>query len=120
VKTHKSSIKFGKVAKLSPRFVVPFEVVEKKGPVGYRIAFPDSLRCVHDYFHVSILRHYVSDPTHVIDMSCLQVSYEGALMAEPISHYGPSHSKNTTSNSRSGQGTVGKLYSTLGYLGVRI
>jgi hypothetical protein len=84
VKPHKSSIKFGKGAKLSPRFVGPFEVVEKKGPMAYRLAFPDSLRRMHDVFHVSVLRHYISDLSHVIDMSSLQVSDEGALMAEPI------------------------------------
>jgi hypothetical protein len=52
--------------------------------MAYRLAFLDSLRRMHDVFHVSILRHYVSDPTHVIDMSSLQVSDEGALMARPI------------------------------------
>jgi hypothetical protein len=84
VKLHKSSIKFGKGAKLSPRFVGPFEIVEKKGPVAYRLALPDSLRCMHDVFHVSVLRHYISDPMHVIDLSSLQVSDEGALMDEPV------------------------------------
>jgi hypothetical protein len=84
VKSHKSSIKFGKVAKLSPRFMGPFEIMERKGPMAYRLALPDSLRCMHDVFHVSVLRHYISDPTHVIDMSSLQVSDEGELMAEPI------------------------------------
>jgi hypothetical protein len=64
--------------------VGPFEIVEKKGPVAYRLALPDSLRCMHDVFHVSVLRHYISDPTHVIDLSSLQVSDEGVLMAEPI------------------------------------
>jgi hypothetical protein len=53
VKLHKSSIKFGKGAKLSPRFVGPFEVVERKGPVAYRLALPHSLRCMHDVFLVS-------------------------------------------------------------------
>jgi hypothetical protein len=71
VKPHKSSIKFGKGAKLSPRFMGPFEIVERKGPMAYRLALPDSLRRMHDVFHVSILRHYISDPTHVIDMNSL-------------------------------------------------
>jgi hypothetical protein len=71
VKPNKSSIKFGKGDKLSPRFVGPFQILEKKGPVAYRLALPNSLRHMHDVFHVSILRHYVSDPTHVIDMSSL-------------------------------------------------
>jgi hypothetical protein len=84
VKPHNSSIKFGKGAKLSPRFVGPFNIVERKGPVAYRIALPDSLRRMHDVFHVSFLRHYISDPTHVINMSSLQVSDEGALMAEQV------------------------------------
>jgi hypothetical protein len=39
---------------------------------------------MHYVFHVSILRHYVSDPTPVIDMSSFQVSNEGMLMMEPI------------------------------------
>ena len=71
VKPHKSSIKFGKGAKLSPRFIGPFEIVERKGPVAYRLALPDYLRCMHDVFHVSILRHYIGDPKHVIDMISL-------------------------------------------------
>jgi hypothetical protein len=84
VKPHKSSIKFGKRAKISPRFVRPFEIVERKGPVAYRLDLPDSLRRMHNVFHVSILRHYISDPTYVIDMSSLHVSDEGALKAETI------------------------------------
>jgi hypothetical protein len=84
VKSHKSSIKFGKGSKLSPRFVGPFEVVEKKGHVAYQLALTDSLRHMDNVFHVSILRHYVSDPTHVIDTNSLQVSDEGALTVELI------------------------------------
>ena len=73
VKPHKSSIKFGKGDKLSPRFMGPFKIVERKGPVAYRNSLPDSLRRMHDVFHVSVLRHYISDPTYVIDMISLQV-----------------------------------------------
>jgi hypothetical protein len=54
VKPHKSSTKFGKGAKLSPRFVGPFEIVERKRPMAYRLALPDSLRRMHDVFHVSV------------------------------------------------------------------
>jgi hypothetical protein len=85
VKPHKSLIKLGKGAKLLYlRFVGPFEVVEKKGPMDYRLAFHYYLRHMHDVFHVSILRHYISDPSHVNNMIYLQVSGEGALMAESI------------------------------------
>jgi hypothetical protein len=84
VKPHKSSIKFGKGDKLSPRFMGPFDIVENKGFMAYRLAFPYSLRRMHDVFHVSVLRHYVSDPTNVIDLSTLQVFDQGALTVEPI------------------------------------
>jgi hypothetical protein len=77
-------IKFGKGAKISPRFVGPFEIVERKEPVAYRLALPDYLRRMHDVFNVFVLRHYISEPTHVIDMSSLKVSDEGALTAELI------------------------------------
>jgi hypothetical protein len=40
-----------------------FEIVERKGPMAYKLALPDSLRHMHDVFHVSVLRHYISDPT---------------------------------------------------------
>jgi len=72
VKPHNISIKFGNGDKLSPRLL------------AYRLDMLDSLRCMHDVFHVSVLRHYVSDPTHVIDMGSLQVSNEGALTMERI------------------------------------
>jgi hypothetical protein len=39
---------------------------------------------MNDVFQVSVLRHYISNPTHVIDMSSLQVSDEGALMTDLI------------------------------------
>ena len=54
VKPHKGSIKFGNGAKLSLRFVGPFEIVERKRPVAYRLALPNSLRRMHDVFHVSV------------------------------------------------------------------
>lgn len=84
VRPQKSSIKFGKGEKLSPRFVGPFEILERKGPVAYRLALPPSLARMHDVFHVSILRHYISDPSHIIDFGHLQVSDEGAVMTEPV------------------------------------
>jgi hypothetical protein len=50
VKPHKSSIKFGKGDKISPRFVGPFKIIEKKGPMAYLLALPNSLRCINDVF----------------------------------------------------------------------
>jgi hypothetical protein len=70
--------------KLSPRFMGPFNIVEKNGHVAYRLALLDYLRRMHDVFHVFVLIHYVTDHTHFIDMISLQVSDEGALTTETI------------------------------------
>ena len=60
-------VKFGKRGKLSPRYIRPFEVLERVLIVAYRLALPSSLSSVHDVFHVSMLRNYTPDPTHVVD-----------------------------------------------------
>ena len=60
-------IRFGKRGKLSPRYIRPFEVLERVGIVAYRLALPPILSSVHDLFHVSMLRKYTPDPTHVVD-----------------------------------------------------
>jgi len=57
-----------KCRKLTPRFVGPFEIVEKVGVVAYQIALPPSLSNLHDVFHVSQLRKYVYDESHVIQV----------------------------------------------------
>jgi hypothetical protein len=84
VKLLKSSIEYGKGDKLSPRFARPFKFIEMKGSVPYRLALPNSLKRMHDVFHFSVLHHYISDPSHVIDMSSLQLSDEVFVIAKPI------------------------------------
>ena len=67
----KGVMRFGVRGKLSPRFVGPFEILEKIGAVAYRLALPPSLAGVHNVFHVSILRKYVPDPNHVVELGPL-------------------------------------------------
>ena len=69
MKPKKSSIKFGKGAKLSPRFVGPFEILEWIGSVSYPLDLLSSLHRIHNVFHVSVLHHYVPDASHVINVS---------------------------------------------------
>ncbi|CAA0810069.1 Unknown protein, partial [Striga hermonthica] len=52
-------IRFEKRGKLHPRFIGPFEVLERVGDVAYRLALPPELSSVHNVFHVSMLRKYV-------------------------------------------------------------
>ncbi|KAL0549679.1 hypothetical protein IC582_014166 [Cucumis melo] len=69
----KGVLRFERRGKLSPRFVGPFEILERIGPVAYRLALPPSLSTVHDVFHVSMLRKYVPDPSHVVDYEPLEI-----------------------------------------------
>ncbi|GJV12392.1 putative reverse transcriptase domain-containing protein [Tanacetum coccineum] len=47
----KGVVRFGKKGKLAHRFVGPFEIIKKVGPVAYRLDFPEDLNGVHDTFH---------------------------------------------------------------------
>ena len=60
-------VRFGKRGKLSPRFIGPFEIIERTGTVAYRLALSPSMTCVHEVFHVSMLRKNTPDPAHVVD-----------------------------------------------------
>ena len=60
-------VRFGKRGKLTPRFIGPFEIIERIGTVAYRLALLSSMSDVHEVFHVSILRKYTPDPAHVVD-----------------------------------------------------
>ena len=62
----KGVVRFGKRGKLSPRFIGPYQILEKVGPVAYRLELPSELAKVHDVFHVSMLRKYIADPSHVL------------------------------------------------------
>ncbi|KAG8481219.1 hypothetical protein CXB51_025969 [Gossypium anomalum] len=70
----KKILRFGKKGKLSPRFIRPYRVLKRVGPVAYQLELPPDLDRIHDVFHVSMLRHYRSDPTHVVPRG----SYLGA------------------------------------------
>ncbi|KAA0035618.1 pol protein [Cucumis melo var. makuwa] len=76
----KCVLRFEKKGKLSPRFVGPFEILERIGPVAYRLVLPPSFSTMHDVFHVSMLKKYVAYPTHVVHFEPLQIkenlSYE--------------------------------------------
>ena len=60
-------VRLGKRGKLAPRYIVPFEILERVGTVSYRLALPPRLSGVHEVFHLSMLRKYTSDPAHVVD-----------------------------------------------------
>ena len=77
-------VRFGKRRKLSPRFVGPFEILERVGTVAYRLALPPSMLGVYEVFHVSMLRKYTPDPAHVVDWGQIEVDTDGTFEEGPM------------------------------------
>ncbi|GJW47183.1 putative reverse transcriptase domain-containing protein [Tanacetum coccineum] len=69
----KGVVRFRKKGKLAPRFVGPFEIIEKVGTVAYRLDLPEELNDVHDTFHVSNLKKCLADPTLKVPLNEIQV-----------------------------------------------
>ena len=80
----KKAMRFGKNGKLSPRFIGSYEVIEKVGPVAYRLALPPELEKIHNVFHASMLRRYRSDPSHLVSSEVIELrpdlTYEKELV----------------------------------------
>ena len=70
----KGVVRFGKRGKLNPRYIGPFEILSKVGSSAYQLALPPALSAVHNVFHVSMLRKYVPDESHVLDFTELGVT----------------------------------------------
>nr|GFB11229.1 putative reverse transcriptase domain-containing protein [Tanacetum cinerariifolium] len=75
--------RFGIKGKLSPRFIGPFEILDRVGEVSYRLALPPQLSHVHDVFHVSLLRGYKYHPLHVITYPLDQIRTDLSYEVEP-------------------------------------
>ena len=77
-------VRFGKRGKLLPRFIGPFEILERIVIVAYRLALPPSMSSVHEVFHVPILRKYTPDPAHVVDWGQIEVDTYGTFEEGPV------------------------------------
>ena len=79
----KGVIRFGKRGKLNPRYVGPFEITERVGPVAYRLNLPDELSGVHNVFHVSNLKKCLADETLIVPLDEIQVDEQLRFVEEP-------------------------------------
>ena len=80
----KGMIRFGKRGKLNPRYVGPFEIIERIGPVAYKLELPEELSRVHNTFHVSNLKKCLSDETLVIPLKEIKIDDKLNFVEEPI------------------------------------
>ena len=77
-------LRFGKKGKLAPRYIGPFQIIERVGEVAYKLELPQQLAGVHPVFHVSMLRCYIPDPSHVIEYKDLRVEEDATDVVKPV------------------------------------
>ncbi|GKB26269.1 putative reverse transcriptase domain-containing protein [Tanacetum coccineum] len=80
----KCFVRFGNKGKLAPRFVGPFEIVEKVGHVVYRLDLHEEFNSVHDTFHVSNLKKCFADPTLQVPLDEIRVNAKLNFVEEPV------------------------------------
>ncbi|GJW12555.1 putative reverse transcriptase domain-containing protein [Tanacetum coccineum] len=80
----KGVVRFRKKGKLAPRFVRPFEIVEKVGLIAYRLRLPEELNGVHDTFHVSNIKKCLADPTLQVPLDEIQVDAKLNFVEEHV------------------------------------
>lgn len=76
-------VRFGTKGKLSPRYIGPFPVVARIGKMAYRLDLPETLRGVHNVFHVSMLRKFLRDPEHTVPLEPLSIEQDLTFESRP-------------------------------------
>ena len=80
----KGVMRFGRKGKLSPRFIGPFEILKRVGKAAYQLALPPSLSGVHNVFHVSMLKKYVSNPSHMLQEAPVEIDEKLSYEERPV------------------------------------
>lgn len=83
IKPFKGVSRLHRWGKLSPRYVGPFPIVERIGEVAYRLALSEDLQKLHDVFHVSALRKYISDPNLMVTTNEVLIETDLSSPTEP-------------------------------------
>ncbi|KAL4562895.1 hypothetical protein LXL04_026926 [Taraxacum kok-saghyz] len=80
----KGMVRFGKRGKLNPRYIGPFEILARIGPVAYKLKLPQELQNVHVTFHVSNLKKCLTDATLIIPWEEIHVNEKLNFVEEPV------------------------------------
>ncbi|GKA49750.1 putative reverse transcriptase domain-containing protein [Tanacetum coccineum] len=77
-------VQFGKKGKLAPRYVGPFEIVERVGPVAYHLRLTRELSCIHDTFYVLNLKKCLADTDLQVHLEEIKIDDKLYFIEEPI------------------------------------
>jgi hypothetical protein len=77
-------VRFGVSGKLSPRYIGPFSILARVGSLAYRLQLPESMEGVHPVFHVSMLRKFLRDPNHQIELEPIDVQQDLTLECRSV------------------------------------
>ncbi|GKB02864.1 hypothetical protein Tco_0830953 [Tanacetum coccineum] len=84
VSPRKGVMHFEKKGKLAPRYVGPFEILERIGLVAYMLRLPEELSSVHDTFHVSNLKKCLADANLHVSLDEIKVDKILRFVEEPV------------------------------------
>ena len=80
----KGVLRFGRQGKLRHIYIGPYEIIARVGPVAYKLKLPSELSMIHDIFHVSMLRKYIPDPSHVLREQPVQLKENLTYEETPV------------------------------------
>ncbi|GKA69657.1 putative reverse transcriptase domain-containing protein, partial [Tanacetum coccineum] len=80
----KGAVRFGKRGKLSPRYIRPFKILARVGPVAYTLELPEEFKGVHSTFHVSNLKKCLAEGDIVVPMDEIQLDDKLHMIEEPV------------------------------------
>ncbi|KAI3808110.1 hypothetical protein L1987_24053 [Smallanthus sonchifolius] len=80
----KGEIRFGKQGRLNSRYVGPFKLVKRIGPVSYQLYLPEGLSGVHNVFHVSKLKKYLVDESLAVPLEELLIDEQLRFIEESV------------------------------------
>ncbi|XP_027109547.1 uncharacterized protein [Coffea arabica] len=80
----KASLMSGKWKKLQQRFVGLYKIIQRVGSVAYKLELPPSLSRIHNIFHVSILKKYHPDPSHILQPKNIEINETLTYEEKPV------------------------------------